>query len=125
MSTELLTAVLGGGGFCSIITLILQKLFSRKQDKQTLEEKENELHERIRMRERAMADKYFETLEKRLNYFIAMSERSAKDVAVLQANIAKIYPYTCCVLNCDKRTLLDNEAFSFNLTMNDNPEQDT
>lgn len=109
ISSEVLTALVGVAS--SILTLSLNKFFTRKSDKVDLQEKQ--------MR---MADKIIDGLQDRLDTYIEMAERAVKDIARLQERLRYIYPYTC-IIDCAERQLLDSKEVNADVSINNKATQ--
>lgn len=109
---EILVTICTTLGLGSILTMCVQKFFSRKSDKVDLSEKQMQ-----------MADKIINTLQNRLDIYINQTEKAIKDIANLQAMLGRIYHYTC-ILDCPERQLMDSGEVNACVTINNSDSAD-
>lgn len=108
ITIESITMVATSLGLGSLLTVCVNKFFSRKTDAMALTEMSASVYQKL-----------IQDLQTKLNLYIDMTEKSVKDIAVLQEKLREIYPLTCTVLNCPKRQLMESQKLTADVTIND------
>ena len=95
-------------GLGSLLTVCVNKFFSRKTDAMALTEMSATVYQKL-----------INDLQTKLNLYIDMTEKSVKDIAVLQEKLREIYPLTCMIANCPRRQLMESHKLTADVTIND------
>ena len=105
-------AVCSSLGVGSILTMIVQKFLSRKNDKLDIQEKQMQV-----------ANKLIDSLEAKLDVYINITEKATEDIATLQSTLGRIYPFTCNK-DCQDRQLIDSSEINACVTINNKGSAD-
>ncbi len=112
MTVESITMVATSLGLGSLLTICVNKFFSRKTDAVALTEMSATVYQKL-----------ISDLQSKLNLYIDMTEKSVRDIAVLQEKLREIYPLTCKNVNCPHRQLMESHKLSADVSINDGKDE--